>query len=410
MAGEKEKAVVILGTRDEECEEINLVKELGYKSVLINKHIGFKEALLSDYPLELDLNDEDAVISKILELQKRFELVTVFTLNEYRVPLCAKLSEKLGVSTAVSYNAALNCRNKKLTRQILAQSKWPVHYKLIKHEKELLNVVDEFDFPVIVKPSDESASSLVARCDSLDEAWEAVAAIRKREKNLVGQDSDSDIIVEEYLEGAEYSVEAYTIAGKTQIVAITEKLTAEFNPAVEVGHIVPAVLSPQTEEEIRELVKETLALLNVEYGVTHTEVKLTKKGPRIIEVNARPGGDHIPDLVKATTGIDLRKVSLWIALGVSKSNLPIEEKVANYAGIRFLAAERSGMVFFNQFPPCKVERQAIFVKSGQSVSATTSNLNRLGYFIVHASKYEELRGKMQVILNETDLRIQSKND
>ncbi len=404
LTKEKKQAVVILGTRNNECEEAKLVKELGYKAILFNSRIELHEALFVDYPLEIDLNDELSVLSEVNKLKNQFEIVGVYTLNEYRLTLCSKISENLGLKNAMSYTGAINCRNKKLTRKALKGTKWEVKHKLITHEREVLNAVEDFTFPVIIKPSNESGSSMVKKCNTIEEAWDAVSNIRTKEKNLVGQEIDSEILMEEYLEGPEFSVEAFTINDETTVLAVTEKQTATFNPTVEVGHIVPAQISERDLELINSLIKETLSLLGINNGVTHSEIKLAPNGPRLIEVNARPGGDRIPDLVTTVTGIDLRRLSLQIILG-EKERIQSNVKKAKFAAIRFLAADKSGVLHYDMKDLGLAQNYSLFYKPGSKVSGTTSNYNRLGYFVVEGETYEDIKNKIEKTEEALQLNI-----
>ncbi|MBA1163644.1 ATP-grasp domain-containing protein [Bacillus subtilis] len=405
MTKEKEQAaVVILGTRNNECEEVKLVQELGYKAILFDLRIELHEALAADFPLEIDLNNESLVIDEVEKLKNKFDIAGIYTLNEYRLTLCSKISEILGFKNAMSHQGSINCRNKKFTRNALKGTRWEIKYKLITHEKEVLNALEDFEFPVVVKPSNESGSSMVMKCNSFQDVWDAVSNIRMKKQNLVGQMIDSDILIEEYIEGSEYSVESFTINNETTILAVTEKQTAHFNPTVEVGHIVPAPIKDKDFEEVSLLVKETLRLLNINNGVTHTEIKLTNNGPRLIEVNARPGGDRIPDLVATVTGIDLRKLSLQIILG-EIDQIKTAIKSSNFAAIRFLAAPKSGTLYYEMNDFNRSLHHSFFYHPGSKVSRTTSNYSRLGYFIVEGETYEDIKNKIKQTEEQLQINI-----
>ncbi|MGR5913241.1 ATP-grasp domain-containing protein [Bacillus cereus] len=99
--------------------------------------------------------------------------------------------------------------------------------------------LEGFSFPVIVKPSNDSGSKNVYLCKDYNEVKQAVDVISNSKLNLVGQTLDPEAIVEEYLDGPEYSIESYTIDGKTTIVGVTEKVVTPFPLSVEVGHNFP---------------------------------------------------------------------------------------------------------------------------------------------------------------------------
>jgi biotin carboxylase len=166
--------------------------------------------------------------------------------------------------------------------------------------------VGRHGLPVIVKPAALSASIGVSRVDSLadvDRAWAKVRAL--------GVDR---VLVEEYLAGAEISVESISFGrGDHHVVAVTAKSTLD--NFVEVGHVVPARLRADETDEVRAL---TVALLNAvghTDGPAHTEMRLTDAGPRIVESHNRQGGDHITDLVDLVYGVDLIRTSIAWATG-----------------------------------------------------------------------------------------------
>ena len=123
--------------------------------------------------------------------------------------------------------------------------------------------------------------------------------------------------------------------------------------------------------------------------VTHTEVKLTPHGPRIIEVNARPGGDYIPLLVKATTGYDLREVSLHLSSGSSLEQVPRHPVAAPSAAVRFFTTETDGVALYDDPERVRdmpgVQTLKLSVQQGGAARRTTSNYDRMGHVIVHGS-------------------------
>jgi S-sulfo-L-cysteine synthase (3-phospho-L-serine-dependent) len=385
----KDQAIIIIGLRSKE-NEIEFVQSLDYQILFFNTTISLEDALRVDIPVELDLNDEALAISKAIALADRFDIRTVYTLNEYRVPLAARMASALGLTHGLPYEAALNCRNKKRTRQLLAQhGVGSAMFALVRTPTEARTALEQFTLPVIVKPSNDAGSNLVARCETPKEVWQAVEAIQGYSENWVGQSLDPDILLEEYLDGPEFSVEACTAAEQTQVIAITAKQTTPPPLAIEVGHTVPAPLPEAAAQAIHRVVIDALKALGVTDTVTHTEVKLTATGPKIIEVNARPGGDKIPLLVKAVTGYDLRALSLHLALGGTLANAPRQDAIAPSASVRFLVAEQSGTVRLTHpdiatMPP-GLHQIHLDIRDGDGVKQTTSNYNRLGYFIAHGT-------------------------
>ncbi|MCM3796906.1 MULTISPECIES: ATP-grasp domain-containing protein [Priestia] len=398
--------VILVSPRD---NEVQLVKEKGYKIILLRKEISYDEIFDVDIPVEIDLNDEEAVLEKCLQLTNQLEVISVFTMNEYRIPLASKISEMLQLKYQLPYEASLRCRNKKMARQKLNEAGvGEVQYRLVTSDSNLESQLQGMDFPLIVKPSNDSGSKNVYLCKNESEITTAIKHIVKSKKNIVGQTIDSDILIEEFLDGPEFSIESVTVNGQTTIIGITKKLVTPYPLSIEVGHDFPANLNTNEENEIKRLVEQSLAALDVDFAVTHTEVKLTEKGPRIVEVNARPGGDEIPHLVKAVTGVDLKALAFLVTLGKGIASIDLSSSTVPSASIRFLLANKEGKVYFDeQFQSASIKEQKWYVNDGESVQRTESNFNRLGYFIVYGDEQSPSCSKADSVEKELSITIKN---
>lgn len=406
---EAKEAIIIIGFKSEESG-IDLAKKRGLFVIFLNTHISMEDALAADLPLEMDLNDEAVVVQQVVNISAKYNIKGVFTLNEYRVVLAAKICEALGLTWGLSVDAAFNCRHKKRTRELLLrQGVGTAKYVTIVSAPESLAALQKISCPVIVKPSNDAGSNFVARCDSPEQVWAAAAAIIANKQNWVGQELDREILIEEFLDGPEFSVESCTVGSVTTVLAITRKKLAPPPSTTEMEHLVPAPLSESERLTTTALVSDALRALGVRRAVTHTEVKLTSAGPKIIEVNARPGGDRIAFLVRATTGIDLRELSMHLCLGGGLDTFPRERVTSKTAAVRFFLADHSGVVSFN-FPESMLAEPGIrelqlYVKSGERVSITSNNYNRLGHCMVHGDTIDSVYQVIDRVCQNLEITI-----
>jgi len=164
----------------------------------------------------------------------------------------------------------------------------------------------------VVKPVLGTASAGVSRVTGDDD----LAAAYERAGGSYWGLANPGVLVEEFIEGDQFSVEAVSEQGEHQVVAITRKYS---DPAtfVELGHVLPAELPDGQRERIHTCVASVLDALGVTFGVTHTEVVLGAEGPRVIETHVRMGGDEIPALTLDATGVDLDECALRQTLGES---------------------------------------------------------------------------------------------
>jgi biotin carboxylase len=390
---------------------VNLAHRLGHKVILLSRKIDIDALIMVDVSVEIELNDKELVMQKVKELRNKFNICAVFTTNEYRVPLTKEIAVLLGLAHPADLDAVLKCRNKKLTREKLADKRIsPVRYQVVTCSCSAKKFASEIGYPVVVKPSNDSGSRNVFCCRNEAELIEAFNIIANTKVNHVNEKLDSDIIVEEFLEGPEFSVEAGTDDEKTVIYSITAKMTTPLPYAVEIGHLSPARLEPLIKQQIEDLVRQAIDAIGLRRCVTHTEVKFTPNGPRIVEVNARPGGDEIPRLVHLTTGYDIRQIALYLALGYSLEEMPRDSIVARSAAIRFFASEMDGEVM--KFYPDNIKDNShvleleFYVSPGDYVTKTVDNFSRLGHIICYDPDGEmadqlvnALAEQIQIIIN-----------
>ena len=261
-------------------------------------------------------------------------------------------------------------------------------------------------FPVIVKPRDNSGSRGVKLCRN---AGELKASIEEALKN-----SKLDtVLVEEFIEGPEYSIEGLHYDGKSEVIQFTEKKTTEFPYNVELGHKQPANISEENQQKIREIVSKIGKALDFVNCPSHTELKINDRGIFVIETSPRLGGDYITSTITPlSTGINLEDQLLHIALGE-----PVDTKtgrVEKASGVHFFCMPEGRVA--------KIDTKAIEeaknwpgiysfnlkLKEGDEVHQITSSLNRYGEFIVKAEDREELDRLMAAYEQETNRIIHVK--
>ncbi|WP_327415943.1 ATP-grasp domain-containing protein [Streptomyces sp. NBC_01233] len=153
----------------------------------------------------------------------------------------------------------------------------------------------------------------------------------------------TDLLVEEYLEGPELTVEAHSRAGRHRILGWARRLTAPGPTAphptatsfAATGHGLPAALAPRTGEAVRALVRAVLDLTRHRDGPSHTGVVLTPHGPRLVEAHARPGPEEFAGLLRLVHGIDVLGLALAAGLGLPEPVRAPRPRTA-HAGLRYV--------------------------------------------------------------------------
>ena len=242
---------------------------------------------------------------------------------------------------------------------------------------------EEYTFPLVVKPVDSSGSRGVTlvRCpDELEAAIHYAA-----EKSRRGA-----VILEEYLRGPEVSVEIMVVAGAPHVLAITDKLTTGAPHFVEMGHAQPSRLPQAQQEAICDLARRAALAVGIENGTAHAEIILTEKGPKMVEIGARMGGDCITThLTPLSTGIDMVGGAIRMALGEKPD---LTRTLHKAAAIRYFDVPSGviraieGVENARKLPGV---REITFVKQvGDIVGEIGSSGDRAGFVIAQADTAE----------------------
>ncbi|SFC06534.1 Biotin carboxylase [Flexibacter flexilis DSM 6793] len=232
-------------------------------------------------------------------------------------------------------------------------------------------------YPLIVKPTDRSGSRGVMKVENPEDLSEAVLRAQK-------EAFSKQAIIEEYVSGSEVSVEGISWKGKHYILAITDKVTTKEPYFVELEHHQPSLLSPEIQEKIKEQTYKSLSALNIHYGASHAELKITESGEVfVIEVGARMGGDFIgSDLVKLSTGYDFVRGVIEVALGT------FEEPVSTFkksSGVYFLCKETERILPLLQNSTSHQEIVESDI-SDTELRNIECSADRSGYFIYQSDK------------------------
>ena len=263
------------------------------------------------------------------------------------------------------------------------------------------SIPNDYNFPLVIKPRDNSGSRGVIFCYSRKEAEQVLAESKSHTKSEF-------VVAEEVIEGAEYSIESLHYNGKSKIVQITEKIVTPLPYFIELGHIQPAVLSKRIHQQIEGLVQKVAEVFNFENCGTHNEVKIKDGKITLIEVSPRIGGDFISSiLVEKSTGINMERALIQILLGCNPDFS--ELKIAN-SGIFFFHFKEGKVKSIGPIEPVMkkygVIKHQFDLKVGSIVPKIRVGTDRYGYFILQANNRSELLKKRDEIFSEIEIVIE----
>jgi biotin carboxylase len=280
--------------------------------------------------------DRQGLIDAALAVSEHHKVVGVVTYDELFVTAAAHVAERLGVR-GLTVAGAENCRDKSRTRAALTAAGLPQpRFALVHDIDEAVRAADDIGFPVVAKPRGMGASVGVVRAERPADFRGAFEAT-ERARHAGPPVYEDGILIEELVEGPEISVDGAVSDGGYRPFCLARKQLGAPPYFEEVGHVVDAADPLLTDPALLSVLSDAHRALGVVDGVTHTEVRLTARGPVIIEVNARLGGDLIPYLGKLATGVDPGRIAAQVAIGAAPSVTPTESACV---AIRFLYPPR----------------------------------------------------------------------
>ena len=295
------KKMMILGASPLQVPAIRAAKELGYEIILVDydeEAVGFP---LADVKLVVSTLDMEEVYRQALIYRPD---VVITSTSDGPVRTAAYVNEKLGKRPDLSYEDSLCATVKSYMRGRLKEKHVPIPaYYVAEDFASFRAAVEALGGRCMVKPSDNAGSRGVTLLEggekSKDELWEVYEFSKSNSRNGV-------VMIEEVMDGPEVSVEAMTVDGETSIIAITDKYITPPPYFVEIAHCEPSQLSERQKEEIKEAALQAIRAIRLQNGPSHTEIKVTADGAKIVEIAARLGGDFITSkLVPLSTGVDL---------------------------------------------------------------------------------------------------------
>jgi biotin carboxylase len=276
--------------------------------------------------------DGQGLIDAAAAVARERPVLGVTTYDEALVMATACVADHLGVPGLTAVGAA-RCRDKHQTRVALTEAGLlQPRFSLACSADEATSAAERIGFPVVVKPRGMGASAGVVR---VGERAELAAAfeIAARASHAGPPDFEQGVLVEELMEGPEISVDGALTAGEYLPFCLARKQLGPAPWFEEVGHVVDASDPLTADAALFSMLAQAHLVLEVRDGITHTEVRLTERGPAIIEMNGRLGGDLIPYLGKLATGADPGQIAADVARGIRPSVTASGRQVA---GVRFL--------------------------------------------------------------------------
>ena len=381
---EKKKAVIILGAGIMQLPAIKTAQEEGYSAVVFDGNpdpVGKENA---DEFFNIDIKDYETIYSRCIGLGSLYDLKGILTVGTDFSYIAAKISEMIklpGISYSTALKATVKSEMRKTFREHNVNS--PAYFtadSTFDPEKSEYNI----SFPLVVKPVDSMGGRGSVKIESESELENAV-------KNAVVYSRSGKAIVEEYLDGPEFSLDAIIEDSRITICGIADRHIF-FPPFfVEMGHTMPSIYPESVQEKVKGVFKKGIKAIGIDNGAAKGDIKYNGKDAAAGEIAARLSGGYMSGWTfPYSSGVSVIKAALNIATG----------KPSGLGEIRYskTAAERafisiSGIVDDIIIPeylekdkyPEEIKDVFINIKKGDRVVFPRNNVQKCGNIIaVHS--------------------------
>lgn len=323
--------------------------------------------------------------------------------SEVSMSVMGRINDELHLS-GISKEQAIRATNKHLMREAFEAygAPSPKSFCFTSSEEAWKCFNEELMGDCILKPSRNSGSR-------------GISMIHKRitkmqfegQFNLSRDESrDNSVMLEQFIDGFEFSVEIIVYNGTPYVLQVTDKKTTEAPHFVELGHNQPSVFPKEIVEKLKDAAIKGVKALKLVNCAAHAELKIMDGEPYIMEIGARLGGDFIStELTHLSTGIDMVAAAIDVALGI-KPDFSIREQPRGVC-IRYFCPKPGKLVNISNtevLGDSRVHEWEIYHQVGDEIPEVTSSLCRSGHVIVTEETPQKAIELAENLISEVKLK------
>lgn len=352
----------------------------------------------------VETTNESALLAACRNINSNRQLVGVASSSEYFVGAAATIARQLALP-GPDPEAVAQIRDKGKQRELLRAAGVGIpDFRVVESVADAIAAANAVGLPAIVKPVAGSGSHGVRLCRSYKEVEAHAGQLLKQTENERGLPVPRRILIEQFIEGLEFSVETFG----DSVIGVTKKYLGSPPNFVEIGHDFPAELPSEDLALIRSAALRALSALGLNWGPAHTELRLSSDGPKIIEVNPRLAGGFIPNLVLQATGIDLILATTLLATGRQRKLEPTRKK---HSSLRFIMTAKPGKLAMVSGIDAAREVQGVtdvqlYVEPGALLTPRGDFRDRVGHVLATAETNEQAVSTAEAALAHINLVVE----
>jgi biotin carboxylase len=376
--------VLVIGGGVWQCDLIRSVRRQGLRSIVADISPDAPGRALADLFVEHDTNDVDGLCALARAQGVRFVLADQ---TDRIVPVAAQINERLGLP-GIRPDVALRFTDKFAMRNALAGSsvvEMP-RYAEVSDLADARRRAEAWGFPVVLKPKQAQASLGVFKVDD-------PASLGARFPATLAFSRDGHILIEEFVEGPEVTVEALSVDGACHVLAVSEKAHYATNPCVARLLAYPPRFARPVLEKVRSTAARVVEALGLRDGLSHAEYRVRDGVPFLVEVAARGGGNRIAStIVNHVSGLDVYAFLLRRRLGDPSPPPALKARAAILSFFTFGPGRVRAIHGLPEAHAVAAEVSLPFAV-GDSIKPPSDDRTRPGYFIVLGEDRDDVDAK-----------------
>ena len=331
--------------------------------------------------------------------------------SEVSMNVMGRINDELHLS-GISEEQAIRATNKHLMREAFEKYGAPSPKSILTENAEDAwnHLQNDFNTNAILKPSRNSGSRGISK---VSKGFNGVSGTSKEEflkcyEIALSESRDKSVLIEQFIEGPEFSIEIIVWNGQVNVLTVTDKKTTEAPHFVELGHNQPSCYPSETVEKIKAAAVAGVKALGVNNCACHAEVKVQNGEPYIMEIGARMGGDFISTiLTPLSTGVDMIAAAVNCALGIEPCLQPTSKQQG--VCIRYFCPKPGVLKSIKNIEVLndpRVYEWEIYHKEGDVIPEVTSSLSRSGHVIVTEETPQKAIELAERLISEVKFEIE----
>lgn len=373
-----QKRLLVLAAGILQVPVIKKAKEKGYYVIAVDGDSNAIGLQYADKAICANITDEEIM----LEIAREQHVDGVIhPCSEVSMNVMGRINDELGLA-GITKEQAIRATNKHLMREAFEKGSAPSPKSILTDSAEDAweHLQNDFSTDGILKPSRNSGSRGIAKVVRDMNKADFINAY-----NIALDESrDKSVLIEQFIEGPEFSIEIIVWNGKVNVLTVTDKKTTGAPHFVELGHNQPSCYSKEDVETLKAAAVAGVKALGVNNCACHAEAKLMNGKAYLMEIGARLGGDFIStELTHLSTGIDMVAAAINVALGI-EPDLSVKEEPKG-ACIRYFCPKPGRLISVSNtevLDDPHVYKKEIYVHEGDIIPEVTSSLSRSGHVIV----------------------------